>query len=803
MRENKIQQIVSLSLFLVLFLSANRSEALNKSQSVGNFTFSGSKSLVKWTEVSNRNTRLILNNEKGYSLEQITYDKAAFDCTETGGFPVFKFVKGKETFLVSSDNQDLISRISSEGKNHVSVVYDYFGSRIIVSYRLLPQGIDVEFKVLKEKDYKFISVQSKEGLILVSRDSLRDVKVPKIIAPARQGLQIGFTDEKGIYFSSKDNPFGLWNSIDSFGGWVMNANFVSMIKDGVGMVVRPNEHSCKFLYGIKGLFDKEYLFIDVPHYFRPIETSTDQIPLLHKSLGMEILFCGDENKDNEINWVDIGIFYRDKYIKFPKDTDKDIKEALVGKLHAGSGYYNLLEGIKKMNFAPQVWWLTGAHVAGGSCYDQNWWVFRPVADYGDYFKFKQEASECGARIGVHQNLDDVYQDEGWNPDEIRKMPNGELWKGGIWGGRQAYLRDINQIVKNRKIYNLIDDWFSVWDVKRGDAWHYDVLAAIELMENYDLANPATKETDFDSRYNILKYVAERKGVKISSEMTTEGLHEYLAFGLHNPCYYHYSEVPASIWKVVEEIPLYPVLFLGRAYVGDLERPAKKDTLSYAQALLVGTKRVKWFGVISPEDAQDVYFKQNLFWSQICDLSVVDVNREGNRFTTAYSDNSELTVDLGNNAFVYKKNGITYDGFSPFNSWGYMGVWTNPYSVSVKEGNYVRSITKDAGNKCVFYPDGRMDVEGSYSRGNLAILQKSPLTVHPEKKLTVELIDEKMLDGGVKYTFKIETEERQFVTMYWQGNVDWFDEDGNVCVAKNKNTLKMEISDKSVISVESE
>jgi hypothetical protein len=751
-------------------------------------------------ELSNRHTRLILNKETNYSLESIIYRKTEFNCGETGKFPVFKLIAGKRIVTVSPDNPDLISRLSSRGKNKVSVIYDYSGSKIKVSYKLSPQSIKMEFKILQEKDYKFLSIGSKEGLILVARDSLKDIRDAKIIVPARQGLQISFADKKGIYFSSKGNPFGLWNSIDSFGGWVMNANFVSMIKDNTGIIIRPNEHSCRFMYGIKKIAQKEQLFLDIPYYFRPVKTGTDEMALLHRSLKTEITFCADENEDNEVDWVDIGICYRDRYIKPCRNVDGYVKEALIGKLHVGLGYHKQLQGIKKMNFAPQIWWLTGSHVEGGGCYDQNWWVFEPAAGYGDYFKFKEEALKYNARIGVHQNLDDVYQDKGWNQEEVRKTPNGGLWKGGIWGGRQAYLRDINRVEKNKKIYKRINDWFSTWDVKKGDTWHYDVFAAIELTENYDLNHPATKETDFYSRYKILKYIARKKGVKITSEMVTEGLHEYLSFGLHNPCYYHYSKVPASTWEIVEEIPLYPVLFLGRAYIGDLGRPKEKDTLSYARAILLGVKKVKWFGVISPEDAQDVYFKQNLFWSQICDLSVADIDREGDKYSIVYSDNSKLMVDFNKDDFVYKKGGITYEGFSPFNSRGYMAVWINPYSIVLKENSYLKSL-KGVKHKCLFYPDGTLNITGDSSGKRLVMLKRTPFSIYPERKLAVELIGDKMLDEGrTRYAFKIETEEEQIVNMRWRGGADWFNED-NECIGRDRSKFNMEVKGEKVLYIE--
>ncbi len=734
-----------------------------------------------------------LNEQRGYSLEKIKSGNVEYPCGDAGEFPVFQFMKGGQRLDVSGNSQDLKAKLFDQGGMRQTVVYDYLGSVLEINYRVWENKLALSFTVQKEGAYKFISVGARRGLVMVSRTSLENMAAAKIVAPARQGLEIGFAEEKGLMFSSENNYFGCFGTIDEFNGWNLNANFVAIIKDQKALLVHPGQHAGRFFYGIAGWNGNEYLFINTPLYFRPLHTPTDEMPLVHKTLDVELTFSRDENGDGLVNWVDVGIAYRNRNIKPCKNVDPFMKEAVVGKLHAGTGYVKLLEGIKEITYAPQIWWLTGAHTEGNEVYDQNYWAFHPNDSHGDFYMFKAEAEKHNARIGIHQNLDDVYQDAGWDPGQVRLNASGNLWAGGVWGGRQSYLRDLPRVEADGRMYQWINDWFSVWLVKKGETWHYDVFAAL-LNDNYDTRHPATHETDFAARYRLLEHVVA-KGIHISSEMIMEGLHENLSLGLVNSGYYHYSEVPAADWKIVKEIPLFPVLFLGRAYVGDLMR------LSYAKELLLGVKKTYWFGAIDTKIVKDFYFKQNVFWSQICDREVVNVKMDGTTIAMTYSDRSELVVDEKKDTFVYWRDGVRYDHFSPFNPMGIMGVWSDEKSLAIQGREFIMDESRTLGQRCLFTPGGQLTLSGNYSSARVDVLKKTGIAFLPEQPLAVELVETAGTGNKIsRYVFALHSDKPQKVVVKTLADADFYDEVKKKELAKGKKELELAVDQAATISV---
>jgi hypothetical protein len=78
-----------------------------------------------------------------------------------------------------------------------------------------------------------------------------------------------------------------------------------------------------------------------------------------------------------------------------------------------------------------------------------------------------------------------------------------------------------------------------------------------------------------------------------------------------------------------------------------------------------------------------YFNQNLVWSEMADRKVRHVRQHGDVFEITYDGGARLWADVGRNRWTWTRDGITFDGFTPFNARGYMAVLrTGDFSVTI-------------------------------------------------------------------------------------------------------------------------
>ena len=94
------------------------------------------------------------------------------------------------------------------------------------------------------------------------------------------------------------------------------------------------------------------------------------------------------------------------------------------------------------------------------------------------------------------------------------------------------------------------------------------------------------------------------------------------------------------------------MYLSTSYFGRLH--GSNTAVEFARDLLYGLQSNRWYGRPPYEPVRDVYFKQNILWAQIADLTVQDVKMNCRRYTLTYSDGTTLEVEVEKGRYVLTK-----------------------------------------------------------------------------------------------------------------------------------------------------
>ncbi len=325
----------------------------------------------------------------------------------------------------------------------------------------------------------------------------------------------------------------------------MCANFLGVIGEDAGLIVHPLHHAWMMDFGTLGDEPTVRLCQD----FRPSQSTVFVTARCHDALAFELQPYDDENGDGVKNWVDAGIRYRNDWIRKTARLDSRLRDGLCGKLwwiSKESLMKSLLRMREEVPDVPILMWVllpVGAdcrHIPGSQL-AREW---REV---------KEALEPQGIFISPHDNLDDVSLANALaDPERIHWTEKMQL--------RHAWANTFRQALWDADfIDNQIDTRICKWSAKPGDTWHIDVFAHPPF-EDYNPIHPSTRETNFQNRKRFLGRYHDTHGLGVTSEFFLEGYHEV--------CDYAWWSM---FWEPIsgdsERVPLLPVLFLGRAYMG--------------------------------------------------------------------------------------------------------------------------------------------------------------------------------------------------------------------------------------------
>lgn len=168
----------------------------------------------------------------------------------------------------------------------------------------------------------------------------------------------------------------------------------------------------------------------------------------------------------------------------------------------------------------------------------------------------RHGQSLGYQVVAHDNYYDAYRiSEDWSEEYLRKQPDGQPLKGGVWGGGQSYnvcLKRADELFAPRNFQAIRNLGF------RG--MHYsDVLSIIGPRPCYDPRHPQTRREDAEATVRILARAQKEFG-----GVQSEGSLDFTASALDRLLYIDCDKwSPLVKMPYVDEcVPLYETVYHG-------------------------------------------------------------------------------------------------------------------------------------------------------------------------------------------------------------------------------------------------
>jgi hypothetical protein len=697
---------------------------------------------------------IILSPEHGYALSGIVYKQRHL--SSSGVFPTFEVLdrEGKRAALPCTDPGWTVgTRV--DGPNSVTVRYNRPEMTLEVSYEATPERLQIATEIIAERDLRLIAVSDGGGLLALPVDSPK-ATAGRLVVPAWQGQEIAFADTA--------KPV-VWTHEPDGRSWP--CNFVGLTYDGIGLILHPQHHAVTFSYG-EGVIGGESahggenaLIAGCTQFFRPMKTREYRTLPAATRRSIEITFAADANHDGQVDWVDIGLAYRQRYIRPGAGMNGDLYDGVVGATAETAP-----AAFRAVDFAPQTWWLSGG-LTGGLA------DLQPLRPYLD---LKLAGPRMGLAVGPQDDLGTIPADASLTSDDACIGPDGKP----VTTATGAMLRAFPRAVASGHIWTMIDDRLRCFGAHKGDPWSIDGLAGA-LREDYRPEAPATFEEDFQARRKVLAYL-QAKGLSIACDGLLEGLQEFCDYSRHTP----YQD-PSALkdQPQVHCVPLLATMFLGNIALGCPSHIAAgdKDAATDAGQALLNGMRLHTEGEKLPlADAADCYFREDLLWRLVSGLEIVNARESHGIWTVTYSDESSLTVDTLTNDYRLRRGDAMYSaGLSPTSPWGFVGLW-NPgatlqsaeESVQVTRKLYVpRILGGDPSAVTAFSPNGSAEVRCSVMGNSTKVLRQLPITLRVIRPVTVQCTS---LEPG-RAALVIQSAAPQTVTICCDKPTAWFEATG--------------------------
>lgn len=580
-----------------------------------------------------------------YALSSITSGNSTFDSGLL--FPTF-------TAYDVTGNSHVFYPIDSEWQSNLivngrtaTVTYSRTGLSLQVMYDIQDDMILVSVVPINESGYKLISVNDGGSIACLFANDLRSQNA-FILVPYSGGEIVRLP-------SQQENKMVSHNQ-----SWWYTATFFGIgVDDQQGLLFRCPQYGAIWTYGTKSVRGRYSLSGGLECFFRPGASKNFSYPLADPIVNIQIVPVGDKNKDSNINWVDLGVTYRERFIKRNQSLDPGMLDSIVGKIDISApqcstdclNYSQIISQIADIATSniPQVWWLVGAHTPTGNRFEVPPYSTLPDSSHnGDngfnYFAFKQAATGLDARIGIHEMPQYISSgNEGWGNVPLLLGSNGQPVGGWSTDNGVAYYKAIN----DSSFKPFLDQHFSNWQVGAGDTWHWDVFTAEEPRENYDMDRLATKGTDFRSRIEILQHITE-KGIHITNEGLQEGVAEFSSFAYWFPIGMSDWGNYSNEFSRSSYVPLVPILFQGKTYYG--------SGWNVGKSLLYGA-RYSFEGANLAANKATIlnqYYQQVVYWRKIANKTVLDIDQDSSNpdlWYVTYTSGGTLRANVNDGTFI--------------------------------------------------------------------------------------------------------------------------------------------------------
>lgn len=211
------------------------------------------------------------------------------------------------------------------------------------------------------------------------------------------------------------------------------------------------------------------------------------------------------------------------------------------------------QGIGKAEFCV-VGWHSGGH---DGRFPQLFPVEQAFGGEEELRKAIAHGQSLGYQIVSHDCYDDSYRiSKDWNEENVRKKPDGQLWKGAKYAGGQSY--NLCRI-RAHELFAKRDEP-RVRDLGFRGVHYNDVLSILGPSPCYDPKHPATRRQDAEASNTILALSRQ-----IFGGVQSEGPLDFTAPVLDRVLYIsiHFKSSPVMELPYADEmVPLYPAVYHG-------------------------------------------------------------------------------------------------------------------------------------------------------------------------------------------------------------------------------------------------
>lgn len=616
------------------------------------------------------NTRLWLDSEHGYRFAGAQLTDRFIEPRALTPFPLFRFrhVDGRQLEFACDANE---VRAEAELYNDTFVVvhYHFPGARIRVTWSLTPETITCNVVIVDESDLRCESVGRDRFLtVALEADDYGITPDGYLIRPAPQ-------EEVAFDLPALSNQARLNMAAARVGDHILFLKPLTYANKLCGAAIR--EH------------DADLLELGTSLYFRPIGFLDPKTIRVHDELGWRLEMVRDTNGDGEVDWVDAGIAYRDRWVTTNPKKDSTLRESyrLFHQTPSEDTWQKLIAASSRLDFASGMYYVKGAIKT--ILTDQRGQKFSHPSELhpyrverssmGDKNSYLDQIKASGNRFGIYYGGEYFHLASGDWPQEFIKRDR----EGKPMVAHRYYAQLLN-FDRAHRADLLIPYWASVMDTARvaaGDPVYLDGYNS-RCDFSYDPRYPTTPQSELAARRDLSRWFRDTRNILVAGEGLIEGVTDLDQFALNQFGFYTHANRLWTSGFPEKFVPLHTVVYTGKAYCGEGWYEVRNGSPNWATWMTFCAGMWDWDSIYYPDylypKVARQFFNNNIFWAQIADHLIADFDQDGDEYMIRFhagANGSAPTVWTNPRAgrFWLETGGIRYDGFTPFSSRGVMAI----------------------------------------------------------------------------------------------------------------------------------
>ena len=393
--------------------------------------------------------------------------------------------------------------------------------------------------------------------------------------------------------------------------------------------------------------------LTVEFVYRPKAENPELLFLVQKDTSCSVTLLEPDGTDT-IDWTAGAAAVRDRVKKNINDlyVGSFIYKILLDRPGAPNWmtFDDALDLIRRINRltggARQIVYLVGwQHTGHDTGYPDVFTINPRVGDLNGLRNLIEKAKLENAIVSLHDNYHDAYKDSpAWDPSIIARDSKGELAKGGIWDGGQAYVIGPAKyapaaVERARRTVEMTGIEKTI---------HLDVFSDDPDRIDFDPRCPAGRQANIDGKFAVLS-AFEELGIDVTSEILTAPFVERMSH------FWRVEQRPAQCWSAEERIPLVPMIYHGKVTAGNLAQ-TDDDLLD-----LVGsgwTFSEDMSKETADEHISDLYYLVTVPWSILARREITGFEKSGSVERVLYGENSYVQVDREHKTYEIVVDGVT-------------------------------------------------------------------------------------------------------------------------------------------------